>query len=156
MNHNPRDIQQVSDAFKILFRDHEELSDLIMQKNGLHVKLDELRAQARVGACGPNDQPSVWLRRFTRAIVDEVRELSESIAWKWWRPQNKTDLQNVRVELVDILHFVFSAAAAAGMTGEDLVKTYYEKRALNAKRQNVGFVEGDNKEAGIGRLHGLD
>jgi dimeric dUTPase (all-alpha-NTP-PPase superfamily) len=93
------------------------------------------------------------LHRFVHAIKDEVRELEESIAWKWWR-KDKKDMENVRVELIDILHFVMSACMASGMTGEDVANVYYKKRKLNIDRQNpdVGFKADDNKEQRIGEL----
>lgn len=143
---------EVLQGFKKLMDDHEELSDLIMRNNGLGVKLKELCEKARVDAAGPNDEPSVWLRNFIRALEDEVRELKASVAWKWWKTKERTDLRNVRVEIVDILHFLLSAASAAGMTSYDLVYTYYQKRALNFDRQRIGFIEGDNENRGIGEI----
>lgn len=149
----PIDVPKVAiDGFAQLMKDHEELSDHILKNNGIDVSLEGLRTMARMNVCGPNDMPSGWLLKFTRALEDEVRELKESIAWKWWKPQVKTDLENVRVELIDIFHFVLSAAACAGMTADDFVTTYYQKRQLNFDRQRVGFKDGDNKERKIGSL----
>jgi len=139
-------------AFEELFRDHEELSDFIMERGGCPVKLSELRNGSRNREDGANQLPAVWLRRFVAAIEDEVRELGESIPWKWWRHE-RVDLQNVRVELVDIFHFLLSAAAASGMSGEDFINIYYQKRRINYDRQVIGFKEGDNKQVGADRFN---
>lgn len=144
-----------------LFADHEELSDFIFSMNGVTKHLGghamkRIREMALEGMAGPNDPPTIWLLRFLRAIKAEVQELEESISWKWWR-KDQTDLQNVRVELIDIFHFVLSAAIVSGMNGADFSTVYYEKRRLNYDRQFKGFVKGDNREIGrsVGREAGL-
>lgn len=43
------------------------------------------------------------------AVTMESTELMDSYPWKWWKNVNATpDFKNVRVELVDILHFTLS------------------------------------------------
>ena len=133
-----------------LMNDHALLNDELLSKVS-KVKSVDLLNDARSGKHGPLDQPSVWLRMYIRAMKDEVRELEESIEWKWWRNGN-TDMENVRVELIDIFHFLLSACIASGMDGTDLVNIYYKKRKLNFDRQKNGFKKGDNEELGIGKL----
>jgi len=41
------------------------------------------------------------------AIMVEAGELLESFGYKWWK-KTKKDIENVKVELIDILHFVIS------------------------------------------------
>ena len=41
------------------------------------------------------------------AVLVEAGELLESFGYKWWKKQEK-DMENVRVELIDILHFMLS------------------------------------------------
>lgn len=151
----------VERGLQILFEDHVALSDFIFNMNGANKHfgncgLVEMREMARRGDCGPNDPPTVWLLRFLRAIKAEVEELEGSISWKWWR-KDVTDLQNVRVELIDIFHFIISAAVASGMDGNDFASVYYEKRRLNYDRQTKGFHPGDNKVIGlsVGREAGI-
>lgn len=145
---------EVQRGLERLMADHMDLSDFIFSKKGVPEKIggdfmSGLCALAKQGAWGPNDPPSIWLQRFLRAMKDELRELDESIAWKWWRP-DRTDMQNVRVELIDIFHFLLSAMTSAGLTGGDLAKVYYEKRKLNFDRQIQGFKKDDNKDIGRG------
>lgn len=135
-------------AFERLFNDHEELSDFLWKENHIREDLHYLRNAARSGRVACNDSSTLWLRRFVNAIRAEVDELDESIPWKWWRKE-KTDIQNVHIELIDIFHFLMSAAAASGMTGKDFIQLYYQKRKLNFDRQVVGFKKNDNKKLKI-------
>ena len=51
-----------------------------------------------------------WLNAnypFLRAVVVEVAEALDHYGWKWWKKE-QPDLEQVRLELVDILHFVLS------------------------------------------------
>src|SRR5690606_40039969 len=45
--------------------------------------------------------------RFLRAAFVESAEALEHYGWKWWKKQS-TDLPQVQMELIDILHFYLS------------------------------------------------
>jgi len=44
---------------------------------------------------------------FTRATWIECAELVDSLPWKWWKKQ-LLDMDNVKIEVVDIWHFILS------------------------------------------------
>ncbi len=44
---------------------------------------------------------------FARATWIECAELVDSLPWKWWKKQ-KSDMENVQIEVVDIWHFILS------------------------------------------------
>lgn len=55
---------------------------------------------------------SDWLERkfpWPRAVRLECAELVESLPWKWWAKKNP-DWRNVRLEVVDVWHFMLSWA----------------------------------------------
>jgi hypothetical protein len=81
-----------------------------------------------------------WSRRFALRAIDELKELLDEFPDEWWR-KDKVDVRAARVELIDALHFIFSAANAMGMTPEMVCKTYYQKRAVNVKRQASGYTK---------------
>lgn len=93
-----------------------------------------------------------WLRNYALAMTQEISELVDSTNWKWWR--TKVDLfdeQNLKVELVDILHFWVSACQVMGLSAEDVFRMYSQKNAINAERQASGYIkkdEGDNRTIG--------
>jgi len=83
-----------------------------------------------------------WVQKYTLAIQQECAELIESTNWKWWR--TKVDLfdhQNIKVELIDILHFWVSACQVMGLTAEDVFRMYSQKHRVNLDRLNSGYLE---------------
>ena len=88
-----------------------------------------------------------WLRNYALAMTQEISELVDSTNWKWWRTKvNLFDEQNLKVELVDILHFWISACQVMGLSAEDVFRMYSQKNAINAQRQESGYVKKDETE----------
>ena len=97
-----------------------------------------------------NDLPNEWLVNYSKAIKEELLELDDELLWKWWS-KDKIDMQNIRVELIDILHFLVSAMMCAGLNAEKVFDIYRQKHAINIKRQDTEYskkikTEDDNKE----------
>ena len=98
--------------------------------------------------CQNEEETAKWVLNYSRALNQETSELIDSMPWKWWAKYQKFDLQNAKVELVDILHFVVSLAQVMGMSAEEVFELYTKKHALNHKRQDEGYAkkdESDNK-----------
>lgn len=94
------------------------------------------------------DQPR-WMLNYCRAMSQEIAELTDSVPWKWWAKYQEYDRQNARVEIVDIFHFLVSAAQVLGMTADDVYELYCKKNKLNVERQETGYAqkdEGDNRK----------
>jgi len=147
------------DKFEELFRLQEVLNDFVFakqdlrDKNGKMLTMAALREQA-LGAepLGPNTEVNGWLRKYLEALTDESRELGEELLWKWWS-KDKLDMQNIRVEIVDQLHFWLSLAITAGMDAEKVFDIYVQKNKVNIERQNAGYSKDNKNEAdnrGIG------
>ena len=88
-----------------------------------------------------------WLLQYCRAMSQEVAELTDCIPWKWWAKYQAFDLQNVRVEIVDLLHFIVSLAQVAGMSADDLFTAYLKKHEVNHKRQATGYAAKDENDS---------
>lgn len=89
-----------------------------------------------------------WLLNYCRAMTQEIAELTDSVPWKWWAKYQKFDAQNARVEVVDLFHFLISAAQVLGMTADDVHGLYRKKNLVNVERQESGYTEkneGDNR-----------
>jgi dimeric dUTPase (all-alpha-NTP-PPase superfamily) len=89
-----------------------------------------------------------WLLHYCRAMSQEIAELTDCVPWKWWAKYQTFDHQNARVEVVDMLHFLISAALVLGMNANDLFEAYTKKHRLNLDRQQSGYTvkdESDNK-----------
>lgn len=85
-----------------------------------------------------------WTLNYCRAMTQEIAELTDSVPWKWWAKYQKFDLQNARVEVVDLFHFLISAAQVLGMSADDVFEAYLKKNQVNFKRQESGY---DSKDA---------
>lgn len=88
-----------------------------------------------------------WILNYSRAMTQEISELVDSVPWKWWAKYQKFDLQNARVEVVDLFHFLISAAQVLGMSAEDVFQTYVKKNEINFKRQDSGYTVKDENDS---------
>lgn len=87
-----------------------------------------------------------WLLNYCRAMTQELAELTDCVPWKWWAKYQKFDLQNARVEVVDLFHFLISAAEVLGLTARDVHNLYMQKNKVNFQRQDTGYTEKDEKD----------
>jgi dimeric dUTPase (all-alpha-NTP-PPase superfamily) len=89
-----------------------------------------------------------WILNYSRAMTQEIAELTDSVPWKWWAKYQTFDQQNARVEIVDLLHFLISMAQVAGLSADEVFEAYTKKHAVNLNRQESGYTtkdESDNK-----------
>jgi hypothetical protein len=105
-----------------------------------------------------------WLWN-TRAIEDEISEAYDALGgvsndgvnsignavWKPWKSNYKKaynmkisdlsedDVKELKMELVDIQHFIFNLMISVGMTAEELYNYYRSKNIENIARQERGY-----------------
>jgi len=87
-----------------------------------------------------------WTLNYCRAMTQELAELTDSVPWKWWAKYQKFDLQNARVEVVDLFHFLISLAQVLGMDADEVYKIYLKKNEVNLQRQDSGYTEKDESD----------
>ena len=80
--------------------------------------------------------------QFELALRQESAEAIDSLNWKWWK-KDEEDWDNIKVELVDMLHFWVSMCTVAGIDADDVINLYLKKNQLNHKRQNEGYKDGN-------------
>jgi len=88
-----------------------------------------------------------WVLNYTRAMQQELAELTDSVPWKWWAKYQVFDKQNARVEVVDLFHFLVSLAQTLGMTADDVFDAYVAKNKVNHERQETGYAEKDENDS---------
>ncbi len=118
-------------------------------------KLDELfnlqeNLNERIGVSVRNlseEEQVRWLLNYSRAIQQETAELIDSVPWKWWARYQEFDKQNARVEVVDLFHFLISAAQVLGMSAEDVYHAYLKKNKVNHTRQDDGYASKDQEDS---------
>lgn len=94
-----------------------------------------------------DEEKTKWILNYTRAMTQELAELTDSVPWKWWAKYQKFDEQNARVEVVDLLHFLISMAQVLGMSADDVYQAYVKKNEVNFKRQDSGYTQKDNSDS---------
>ena len=93
------------------------------------------------------EEKTRWILNYTRAMTQEIAELTDSVPWKWWAKYQKFDEQNARVEVVDLFHFLISIAQVLGMSADDVFNAYIKKNAVNVKRQESGYTHKDEHDS---------
>jgi len=147
--------QESIDMLSKIFEMQSELNNYVFKKNNLIDNSgDTLNMQAVFNAVNNNelkvnDLPNQWLSNYSKAMSEEIKELDEDLLWKWWS-KDEIDIQNIRVELIDVLHFLVSAMICAGLTPQKVFDVYQQKHAVNINRQDTGYskntkTEDDNK-----------
>ncbi len=103
------------------------------------------------------------LNDYLMAASNELEELRDCTYWKHWCKEAREgrrfelhDLQNARVEVIDLLFFLISMAQCVGLTAQDVVDLYKQKLAVNHTRQDQNYSmaakdEADNKGIKLNR-----
>ena len=134
-----------------IFEMQTELNDYVFAKNKLKDKAgQDLTMQSIMSAVEDNklmvnDLPNEWLMNYSKAMKEELIELDEELLWKWWS-KDEIDMQNIRVELIDILHFLVSAMMCAGLSADKVLDIYQQKHAVNLNRQDTNYNKNDKTE----------
>lgn len=93
------------------------------------------------------EEQTKWVLNYSRAMSQELAELTDSVPWKWWAKYQQFDVQNARVEVVDLFHFLISTAQVLGMSADDVFQAYVKKNEVNLKRQDTGYVTKDASDS---------
>ena len=145
-----------ADMLASIFAMQTDLNNYVFRKNNLRdeagniMEMRSIFEAAGAGRLMVNDLTNKWLVNYAKAMEEELKELNEELLWKWWS-KDEIDIQNIRVELIDILHFLVSAMISAGLTPEKVFDVYKQKHAVNLNRQDSGYskqtkTEDDNRD----------
>ncbi len=98
-----------------------------------------------------------WLNDYIAAASNELEELRDCTFWKHWCSEAREgkrfavhDLQNARVEVIDLLFFWISLAQCLGLDAADVRNLYLKKLQVNHDRQSSSYsmqskTESDNR-----------
>ena len=125
------------DILKVIFDKQYELNKRILkERHGQDY--DQLCDQAK-DDLEIRKQRIEWILNYNRAQIHESIELEDSLPWKWWKDMDEIDWENIRVELIDELHFWVSKCQLVGLNPESLADLYLKKNKLNQVRQDKGY-----------------
>lgn len=94
----------------------------------------------------PDEQKAEWILNFCRALQQETAELIDSVPWKWWAKYQEMDIQNARVEIIDLFHFLISLAQCVDLSADQVFELYCAKHKVNHQRQDSGYSEKDETD----------
>ena len=88
-----------------------------------------------------------WINNYLAARSSEVEELRDCTFWKHWCAEARQDrrfelhdLQNARVEVIDMLFFWISLAQCVGLDADEVFRLYQQKLKINHDRQSNGYT----------------
>lgn len=79
--------------------------------------------------------PDQWIQKEVLAMLSELAELLDEVNFKWWKNPKEVNYENVKAELIDILHFFASMCIKVGMDAPEVYERYIEKNKENFLRQ---------------------
>jgi len=137
------------DLLKRIFDKQYELNKRILKERH-QMDYDELCDQDRTDEEIVKNRVK-WILNYNRAQIHESIELEDDLPWKWWKDYGDIDWENIRMELIDELHFWVSKCQLVGLYPDNLAELYLKKNKLNQIRQDKGYGSTYNKvnEEGI-------
>ncbi len=125
------------DFLERIFKKQYELNKRILkERHGQDY--DALCDQNRTDSETVNERVK-WLLNYNRALIHESIEMEDSLPWKWWKDMDEIDWDNIRIELIDELHFWVSKCQLVGLDPQKLTELYLKKNQLNQIRQDKGY-----------------
>ncbi len=107
---------------------------------GLQKKLDTEIVETRGLTDISKDE---WVQKEILAMLSELAELLAEVNFKWWKNPKEINYDNVKDEIVDIVHFIASTSLKVGMDADEMYERYINKNEENFKRQHgVSLKEG--------------
>ncbi|HOB64051.1 MAG: dUTPase [Clostridiales bacterium] len=79
--------------------------------------------------------PDEWIQKEVLAMLSELAELLAEVNFKWWKNPKEINYENIKGELIDILHFFASMCIKIGMDAPEVYERYIEKNKENFLRQ---------------------
>ena len=129
------------------FPDHDMLMEIVKLqrefmervKFPVHIQLkeDKLAYTGTARFSGVN----IVLQDLLACIHNETEEIRDWLPWKHWRKYEgfEIELEEIRLEFIDLLHFLLDAMIYLGMSGEDIYRYYKCKMDENHRRQEHGY-----------------
>ncbi|MEG1612764.1 MAG: dUTPase [Clostridia bacterium] len=76
-----------------------------------------------------------WIQKEVLAMISELAELLDEVNFKWWKNPKPENSDNIKDEIVDILHFFTAMCIKSGMSATELYERYMKKNQENFDRQ---------------------
>ena len=165
----PNDVRKVlesketKDKLEHIFQIQGAFADLCFHNNNIRGPEGEILSCDRVAQDalelkhGYNDLLVRWIWEMHSALQDELRELKDLLPWKHWsktkmgekeHPEASQEerLNHLRLELVDMIHFIVEALLFTGLSAEQVYQLYLRKNIVNIERQEKAYNSANKTE----------
>ena len=105
--------------------------DMLREIFRLQKQFDDAIAAHR----GLNYSTEVWIQKEVLAIISELSEILDEVNFKWWKDSKEINHEQLKEEIVDVLHFFVSMCLKAGIGPDELYQAYIRKNQENFSRQ---------------------
>lgn len=107
-----------NDKLDVIFKLQKMFDDDLVKNRGLeHISKEE------------------WIQKEILAMLSELAELLDEVNFKWWKNKKEINEENIKEELIDILHFFVGTCIKMGMTSKETFDIYVKKNKENFNRQ---------------------
>lgn len=114
----------------------DKLDEIFKLQKAFNDEIDETRDLKGIS-------PDEWIQKLTLATMSELAELLDESNFKWWKNPKELNTDNIKEEIIDILHFFVSMCLRMGMDAEECYQIYIDKNKENFRRQH-----GESKKKG--------
>ncbi|MBQ9624726.1 MAG: dUTPase [Clostridia bacterium] len=81
-----------------------------------------------------------WVQKGVIALIAELIEVVNEVNYKWWKNPFEIDMDKLKEEMIDVLHFYISTCMKIGITPDEVLELYKAKTHENKLRQ-MGLSE---------------
>lgn len=99
----------------------------------------ELQEKLAVEKFGKLEFNQEYINNNMIALVDELFETLRETPFKYWKKNQKLNINAARQEAVDSFHFFMNLLIGLGIDSEMLYKMYCEKNKINHERVKEGY-----------------
>lgn len=107
----------------------DKLDEIFKLQKAFNDEIDETRDLKGIS-------PDEWIQKLTLATMSELAELLAESNFKWWKNPKELNIDNIKEEIIDILHFFVSMCLRMGMDAEECYRIYIDKNKENFRRQH--------------------
>ena len=117
------------------------MKDLLELQKKLQEKIQITKGWSILN-CKTNEDRERWTKEFVVAIMAELGEVLDWISWKPWKKRieiTPAKIKELKIELIDIQHFLNNLYLIWDMDAEEIKKLYLEKHNENKRRQESNY-----------------
>ena len=155
--------KDVTDRLAHIFAIQGAFANLCFSNNGIRgpegeiLDCDRVSKDAVEMKHGYNDLLVRWTWEMHGALEDELREIEDLLPWKHWSKAQMGEkehpectpeerLNHLRLELIDVIHFIVEALIFTGLSSEDVYQLYLKKNLVNIERQEKAYNTANKTE----------